>query len=327
MLDNILIKRRGERCKSKNTTFFKFFELFCVFLCSAPRFSIIIKEKRLRNNEQFFANVSRETFAIHLHYTRGVKHTMGKTIVVANQKGGVAKTTTSVNLSACLAQYKKKVLLIDLDPQGNASSGLGVNKNELEYSSYDVLVNSVPIEKITVPINKNLDLLPAKVELAGAEMELVAAISREMRLKNALEEVAAQYDYVIIDTPPSLGLLTLNALTAADSFLVPIQCEYYALEGLSQLLSTIKLVQKNLNPNLQMEGILLTMYDNRTNLSNQVVADVRENFKEKVFKTMIPRNVRLSEAPSFGQSILDYDRKSKGAETYLALAKEVMKHG
>ena len=252
---------------------------------------------------------------------------MGKTIVIANQKGGVAKTTTSVNLAACLAHYKKKVLIINLDPQGNASSGLGINKNALEHSSYDVLVNFVPVDKITVEVNKKLHVLPAKVELAGAEMELVAAISRENRLKNALEDVKDQYDYIIIDTPPSLGLLTLNALTAADTFLVPIQCEYYALEGLSQLLSTIKLVQKNLNPNLQMEGILLTMFDNRTNLSNQVVADVRENFKDKVFKTVIPRNVRLSEAPSFGQSILDYDAKSKGAETYLALAKEVIKHG
>ena len=252
---------------------------------------------------------------------------MGKTIVIANQKGGVAKTTTSVNLAACLAHYKKKVLLIDLDPQGNASSGLGINKNALEHSSYDVLVNFVPVDKITVEVNKKLHVLPAKVELAGAEMELVAAISRENRLKNALEDVKDQYDYIIIDTPPSLGLLTLNALTAADTFLVPIQCEYYALEGLSQLLSTIKLVQKNLNPNLQMEGILLTMFDNRTNLSNQVVADVRENFKDKVFKTVIPRTVRLSEAPSFGQSIQEYDAKSKGAETYLALAKEVIKHG
>lgn len=252
---------------------------------------------------------------------------MGKVIVVANQKGGVAKTTTAVNLAACLAHYKKRVLLIDLDPQGNASSGLGIDKNSLAHSSYDVLVNFVPIEKIITEVSKRLWVLPAKVELAGAEMELVAAISREMRLKNALEDVRDSYDYVIIDTPPSLGLLTLNALTAADTFLVPIQCEYYALEGLSQLLSTIKLVQKNLNPSLQMEGILLTMYDNRTNLSNQVVADVRENFKEKVFKTVIPRNVRLSEAPSFGQSILDYDAKSKGAETYLALAKEVIKHG
>ena len=250
-----------------------------------------------------------------------------KIIAVANQKGGVAKTTTSVNLAACLAHYKKKVLLIDLDPQGNASSGLGINKNALEHSVYDVLVNFVPIDKITVEINKRLSVLPARVELAGAEMELVAAISREMRLKNALDEVKDKYDYIIIDTPPSLGLLTLNALTAADTFLVPIQCEYYALEGLSQLLSTIKLVQKNLNPGLQMEGILLTMYDNRTNLSNQVVADVQENFKEKVFQTIIPRNVRLSEAPSFGQSILDYDAKSKGAATYLALAKEVIKHG
>ena len=252
---------------------------------------------------------------------------MGKVIVIANQKGGVAKTTTSVNLAAGLAHYKKKVLLIDLDPQGNASSGLGVNKNALEHSTYDILVNFVPIDKITVEINKKLFLVPAKVELAGAEMELVSAISRESRLKNALEDVRDAYDYIIIDTPPSLGLLTLNALTAADSFLVPIQCEYYALEGLSQLLSTIKIVQKNLNPKLEMEGILMTMFDNRTNLANQVVADVKENFKEKVFKTIIPRNVRLSEAPSFGQSIIDYDIKSKGAEMYLALAKEVIKHG
>ena len=252
---------------------------------------------------------------------------MAKVIVVANQKGGVAKTTTSVNLAAGLAYYKKKVLLLDLDPQGNASSGLGVNKNALEYSTYDVLVNFVPIDKITIEINKKLSLVPAKVELAGAEMELVSAISRESRLKNALEEVRDQYDYIIIDTPPSLGLLTLNALTAADSFLVPIQCEYFALEGLSQLLSTIKIVQKNLNPKLEMEGILMTMFDNRTNLANQVVADVKENFKDKVFKTIIPRNVRLSEAPSFGMSIIDYDIKSKGAETYLALAKEVIKHG
>ncbi|MBQ5706729.1 MAG: AAA family ATPase, partial [Peptococcaceae bacterium] len=228
---------------------------------------------------------------------------------------------------AGLAYYKKKVLLLDLDPQGNASSGLGVNKNALEHSTYDVLVNFVPIDKITIEINKKLSLVPAKVELAGAEMELVSAISRESRLKNALEEVRDQYDYIIIDTPPSLGLLTLNALTAADSFLVPIQCEYFALEGLSQLLSTIKIVQKNLNPKLEMEGILMTMFDNRTNLANQVVADVKENFKDKVFKTIIPRNVRLSEAPSFGMSIIDYDIKSKGAETYLALAKEVIKHG
>ena len=239
----------------------------------------------------------------------------------------IRKTTTSVNLAAGLAHYKKKVLLLDLDPQGNASSGLGVNKNALEHSTYDVLVNFVPIDKITIEINKKLSLVPAKVELAGAEMELVSAISRESRLKNALEEVRDQYDYIIIDTPPSLGLLTLNALTAADSFLVPIQCEYFALEGLSQLLSTIKIVQKNLNPKLEMEGILMTMFDNRTNLANQVVADVKENFKDKVFKTIIPRNVRLSEAPSFGMSIIDYDIKSKGAETYLALAKEVIKHG
>ena len=252
---------------------------------------------------------------------------MSKVIVVANQKGGVAKTTTSVNLASGLAYYKKKVLLIDLDPQGNATSGLGIDKNNLDSSVYDVLVNFEPIEQVVVNVSKKLDVLPAKVELAGAEMELVSAISREMRLKNALDEVRDQYDYVVIDTPPSLGLLTLNALTAANSFLVPIQCEYYALEGVTQLLNTIKVVQKNLNPRLSMEGILMTMHDNRTNLSNQVVEDVKETFKDKVFNTYISRNVRVSEAPSFGQSIIDYDPKSKGAQQYLALAKEVIKHG
>lgn len=252
---------------------------------------------------------------------------MAKIIAIANQKGGVAKTTTAVNLSAGLALLGKHVLLIDLDPQGNATSGLGVEKHALEHSSYDAMVNLMPIEEITVPIQENLDMLPAKVELAGAEMELVSTIARESRLKNALENVKEGYAYILIDTPPSLGLLTLNALTAADSFLVPIQCEYYALEGLTQLLNTIKVVQKNLNPKLEMEGILLTMYDNRTNLANQVVADVRATFQEKVFQTVIPRNVRLSEAPSYGQSILEYDRKSKGAEAYLELAKEVVRHG
>lgn len=253
---------------------------------------------------------------------------MSITIAIANQKGGVAKTTTAVNLAASLAYYKKNVLLIDLDPQGNASSGLGVDKNHLDKCIYDVLVNNVPASKVVLTTErKGLAIIPARVALAGAELELVAAISREMRLKNALDEVRGDYDYILIDCPPSLGLLTLNGLTAADRFLVPIQCEYYALEGLSQLLSTIKLVQKNLNPKLSMEGILMTMYDNRINLANQVVADVRANFGDKVFKTLIPRNVRLSEAPSYGKSIIDYDMRSKGAETYLALAKEVIKHG
>lgn len=252
---------------------------------------------------------------------------MGKVIVVANQKGGVAKTTTSVNLAAGLAHNKKKVLLIDLDPQGNASSGLGIDKNILKYSSYDVLVNFVPMDDVIIELNKKLSIVPARVELAGAEMELVSAISRETRLKNAIEEIKDKYDYIILDTPPSLGLLTLNALTAADTFLVPLSCEYYALEGLTQLLNTIKVVQKNLNPKLKMEGILMTMFDNRTNISNQVVNDVRASFRDKVFKTVIPRNVRLSEAPSYGQSIFDYDPKSKGAESYLALTKEVLKHG
>ncbi len=253
---------------------------------------------------------------------------MGITIAIANQKGGVAKTTTAVNLSACLSYYKKNVLLIDLDPQGNASSGLGIDKLRLDRCIYDVLVNNVPASKVILQTERQgLSIIPAKVALAGAELELVAAISREMRLKNALEEIRNDFDYIIIDCPPSLGLLTLNSLTAADRFLVPIQCEYYALEGLTQLLNTIKLVQKNLNPKLTMEGILMTMYDNRINLANQVVEDVRGKFGDKVFETLIPRNVRLSEAPSYGKSIIDYDPRSKGAETYLSLAKEVIKHG
>lgn len=253
---------------------------------------------------------------------------MGITIAIANQKGGVAKTTTAVNLSACLSYYKKNVLLIDLDPQGNASSGLGIDKLRLDRCIYDVLVNNVPASKVILQTERQgLSIIPAKVALAGAELELVAAISREMRLKNALDEIRNDFDYIIIDCPPSLGLLTLNSLTAADRFLVPIQCEYYALEGLTQLLNTIKLVQKNLNPKLTMEGILMTMYDNRINLANQVVEDVRGKFGDKVFETLIPRNVRLSEAPSYGKSIIDYDPRSKGAETYLSLAKEVIKHG
>lgn len=252
---------------------------------------------------------------------------MTRVIVIANQKGGVAKTTTAVNLAACLAHYKKKVLLIDMDPQGNASGGLGVNKNEIENSVYDVLVNGVGIDEVVIPLSKRLWILPANVGLAGAEMELADAVSRETRLKTALEPVKERFDFVIIDTPPSLGMLTINALTAADTFLVPMQGEYFALEGLTQLLGTVKIVQQNLNPNLKMEGILMTMVDKRTNLNNQVMEEVRKSFKAKVFETVIPRNVRLSEAPSYGMSILDYDPKSKGADRYLSFAKEVIKNG
>ena len=253
---------------------------------------------------------------------------MNKIIAIANQKGGVAKTTTAINLSAALSQLGQRVLLVDFDPQGNASSGLGIDKNKLEKSVYDVLVNNVPAELLIVPkVRPNLDLLPAKVDLAGAEMELVMAISREVRLKDALAELKDKYDYIIIDSPPSLGLLTINALTAANQYIVPIQCEYYALEGVTQLLNTIKLIQRSLNPALKLCGILMTMYDYRTKLSKQVVDDVRASFGKQVFQTVIPRNVRLSEAPSYGLSIIDYDPKSKGAESYLELAKEVLARG
>ncbi len=249
-------------------------------------------------------------------------------IALANQKGGVGKTTSSVNLSSSLAFLGKKVLLVDIDPQGNASSGVGVNKGEIEHCIYDVLVDDVAIQDVLQKTDlDNLNVIPATIQLAGAEVELVPAISREIRLKKAIDSIRDDYDYVIIDCPPSLGLLTLNALTAADSVLIPVQCEYYALEGLSQLLNTIRIVQKHLNEDLQIEGVLLTMLDARTNLGIQVIDEVKKYFQNKVFNTIIPRNVRLSEAPSHGKPILLYDAKSKGAEVYLELAKEVVAHG
>lgn len=250
---------------------------------------------------------------------------MVKVIAIANQKGGVGKTTTSVNLSACLAEFDKKVLLLDIDPQGNSTSGLGFNKAAIKQCVYDVLVNDVSFESIKLATQvTNLDILPATIQLAGAEIELVSVMSRETKLKRALDKIKYDYDYVIIDCPPSLGLLTINSLTAANSVLVPIQCEFYALEGLSQLMKTVSLVQRNLNPALTLEGVVLTMFDARTNLSIQVVDEVKNHFRHKVYQTIIPRNVRLSEAPSHGQPVITYDPKSKGAEVYFELAKEVI---
>lgn len=253
---------------------------------------------------------------------------MSKTIAIANQKGGVGKTTTSVNLGACLAYIGKKVLIVDIDPQGNATSGIGIEKADVEQCIYDVLVDDVEAKDVIKPTSvENLYAIPATIQLAGAEIELVPTISREVRLKRALGEVKDQFDYIIIDCPPSLGLLTLNALTASDSVLIPVQCEYYALEGLSQLLNTVRLVQKHLNQDLKIEGVLLTMLDARTNLGIQVIEEVKKYFQDKVYKTIIPRNVRLSEAPSHGEPIINYDSRSRGAEVYLDLAKEVVSHG
>ncbi|MBS4030426.1 MAG: ParA family protein [Clostridiales bacterium] len=250
---------------------------------------------------------------------------MKRVIAIANQKGGVGKTTTSVNLSAYLAAAGKAVLLLDIDPQGNATSGIGLEKRRIQACIYDVLINDIPLEKVIQKSSLDgLDVVPATIQLAGAEIELVPTMSREVRLRRVLEGIRERYDYIIIDCPPSLGLLTINALTAADTVLVPIQCEYYALEGLSQLTNTVKLVQKHLNSALRYEGVLLTMYDARTNLASQVADEVHKFFGSRVFKAVIPRNVRLSEAPSHGQSILTYDERSKGAEMYQLLAKEVI---
>ncbi len=251
---------------------------------------------------------------------------MGKVIAIINQKGGVGKTTTAINLSACLAARGKKVLIIDSDPQGNTSSGLGVNGKESELTTYDCLVNQTSMKEVMIKTEyKNLSLSPGNINLAGAELELVDAEKREHRLKESLQGVKDQFDFIFIDCPPSLGLITLNAFAAADSVLIPIQCEYYALEGLAQLTRTIKMVKKGLNPELKIEGILLTMYDSRTNLSVQVAQEVQKYFGATVYQTMIPRNVRLSEAPSYGMPIIAFDKNSKGAQCYKKLASEVIK--
>ncbi len=252
---------------------------------------------------------------------------LAKVIAIANQKGGVGKTTTAVNLSSCLAYKGKKVIIIDVDPQGNTTSGLGIDKKNIGKSIYDVIINEDSIEDALMKtMIDDLYICPSNIQLVGAEVELVSVISRETRMKAAIDDIRDKYDFILIDCPPSLGLLTLNALTAADTILVPIQCEYYALEGLSQLMNTVKLVQRHLNPSLDVEGVVLTMFDARTNLSIQVVEDVKKYFRNKVYRTIIPRNVRLSEAPSFGLPIILYDAKSKGAECYLDLAQEVIEY-
>jgi chromosome partitioning protein len=252
---------------------------------------------------------------------------MGRVIAVSSQKGGVGKTTTAINLGACLAQESRRVLLVDIDPQGNASSGLGINGNDQKTTIYEALINQVDLESaIQATALANLDLVPSGQRLSGAEVELVGMMARETRLRTLLAPVRSNYDFILVDCPPSLGLLTVNALTASDSVLIPLQCEYLALEGLTQLIGAIRLVQDHLNPGLRIEGVLLTMFDARLNLSQQVADEARKFFAERVYKTMIPRNVKLSEAPSFGKPIVLYDPHSTGAESYRELAKEVLDH-
>jgi chromosome partitioning protein len=252
---------------------------------------------------------------------------MAKVISIANQKGGVGKTTTAVNLSASLAVAEKRTLLIDIDPQGNATSGLGVPREEISKSIYDALIDEVPVKDLLRDTDLEfLKIIPSNIDLIGVEIELVPFPKRETRLKNALQEVKGEFDFLIIDSPPSLGLITVNSLTASDSVVIPLQCEYYPMEGLSQLLKTIDLIKDNLNPLLKVEGILLTMFDKRNNISHQVTEEVRKHFGALVFNTVIPRNVRLSECPSFGKPIILYDADSRGAESYLDLAKEILSH-
>jgi len=252
---------------------------------------------------------------------------MSRIIAIANQKGGVGKTTTTVNLAACLAKQGKKVLLVDIDPQGNSTSGLGIDKRRCEKTVYDCLINEEKMENVALETQyENLSVCPSNLDLSGAEIDLISVIGRENRLKESLESVKDVYDYILIDTPPSLGLITINTLTAANSVIIPIQCEFYALEGVSQLVETIKRIKKALNPALFIQGIVMTMYDARTNLAVQVVDEVKRFFPGKVYKTIIPRNVRISEAPGFGRPVIHYDASSRGAEAYMDLAAEVIKN-
>lgn len=251
---------------------------------------------------------------------------MAKTVSVINQKGGVGKTTTAVNLSAAIGALGKKVLLVDIDPQGNTTSGYGIDKRQLNGSTYDMIINGTKASEILINTKfKNVDILPSHMDLAGAELDMIAMEKRESLLKTALAEIWENYDYIFLDCPPSLGLITINALCASDSFLVPIQCEYYALEGLAQLMATVRQIKRIYNPHIELEGVLLTMYDGRLNLTNQVVDEVKKFFPQKVYSSTIPRNVRLSEAPSFGEPIMYYDRSSKGSVAYAALAEEFIK--